>query len=444
MSFESMSFKTMSFKTTPYKRKLSPVERYYISCDKRTLPYHTPCLNQMMVEGTGIVDEKTWAKAVKTASLANPGSRIILKGSLGFACWVDSGKTTPFRVVNGGIWDGQSDTGAPFLEDPLPAYEGPTSEVLLVKCVHKSYIVFRSHHGAMDGRGTQAFADDVFRVLNGGEPLGENSAMSDLDLSTQLTSVRSEMLTDQVRAPTGLPEGNEKGRIWYRRTVTGKFSQVLARIAIGIAQSARDYGDTNVRFQLPVDMRPRVKGLRSTANLSGGIMMNVTSETSVSSWQHMIKNKLAEKREAVIPSFMKFVPIRLLCWISLKMMKNANEKLVEKRMLTGQYRATGIISNLGLLPLEQYQGGGFKATSALFIPPDFDTTAFFLTVAGNKNGIELVLRLPKVLATRGRLNKALDAIVSSLGKAVEPSKSSAVPNESSKAPQETKPELLPL
>ena len=428
----------MSFEPKPYKRKLSPIERYYVSCDKRTQPYHTPCLNQMTIEGTGLIDELEWARAVKKASLANPGSRIVLKGSLGFACWVDSGKTTPFRVIDGSDWDGQSDTGAPFLEDPLPAYEGPTSEVLLVKCKTNSYFIFRSHHGAMDGRGTQAFADDVFRVLKGEEPLGENSAMSDLDLSLQLTRVRSEMVTDEVRAPTGLPEGEEQGRIWYRRTVTGKFSQVLAKIAIGIAHSARAYGDTNVRFQLPVDMRPRVEGLRSTANLSGGIMMNVPGDTSVNSWQSMIKNKLAEKREAVIPSFMRFIPIRLLCWISLKMMKNANNKLVEKRMVTGQYRASGIISNLGLLPLDQYQGGGFKATSAFFIPPDFDTTAFFLTVAGNKNGIELVLRLPKVLATRGRLNKALDSIVNSLDA------KTTSPNKGSTTPQETKPQLLPL
>ena len=124
----------------------------------------------------------------------------------------------------------------------------------------------------------------------------------------------------------------------------------------------------------------------------------------------MIKQKLADRREAVIPRFMKFIPIRLLCWISLKMMKKANDRLVEKRSLTGQYRSSGIISNLGLLPLTKYQGGGFKARSIFFIPPDFDTTAFFLTVTGNEKGLELVLRLPKVLATRGRMNIALDDI----------------------------------
>ena len=396
--------------TTTYKRRLSPIERYYVSCDRLTYPYHTPCLNQMTLEGEGDVDEAAWANAVKKASLANPGSRLILKGRLGLARWVDSGITTPFRVVDGQDWDGVSGSDAPFLEDPLPAYQGPTSEVMLVKCTRRHYIIFRSHHGVMDGRGTQAFADDVFRALNDQEPLGENSNLSDLDLSLQLTQERSEMITEEVSAPTGLPEGGETGRIWYRRTLNGKFSQVLAKVALGVARSANRYSNTDVRLQLPVDMRPRVEGLRSTANLSGGIVMNVPKGTTLDSWKVMIKQKLADRREAVIPRFMKFIPIRLLCWISLKMMKKANDRLVEKRSLTGQYRSSGIISNLGLLPLTKYQGGGFKATSIFFIPPDFDTTAFFLTVTGNEKGLELVLRLPKVLATRGRMNIALDDI----------------------------------
>lgn len=397
-----------------YKRRLSPIERYYVSCDTLTYPYHTPCLNQMTIEGSGSVDEIAWADAVRKASLANPGSRLILKGSLGFACWIDSGKTTPFRVVEGLDWDGVSNKHAPFLEDPLPAYQGPTSEVLLVKSKCHYYIIFRSHHGVMDGRGTQAFADDVFRVLNGDAPLGENSSMSDLDLSLRLTDERSEMITDEVNAPTGVPEGHEMGRIWYRRTLSGQFSKVLANVAIGIARSARRYSDSKVRVQLPVDMRARIEGLRSTANLSGGIMMNVPDNTTVESWQLMIKKKLADRREAVIPRFMKFMPVRLLCWISLKMMKKANEKLVAKRQMTGRYRSSGIVSNLGLLRVSDYQGGGFKASSIFFIPPDFDTTAFFLTVTGNEKGLELILRVPKVLATRGRLQLALDDVVNQI------------------------------
>lgn len=397
-----------------YRRKMSPIERYYVSCDTQKYPYHTPCLNQMTIEGTGEFDEKAWQEAVKIASLANPGSRLILTGNLGFATWVDSGKTTPVRVVDAGSWNGQSADSAPYLNEPLPAYQGPTSEVLLIKGQQHNYVVFRSHHGVMDGRGTQSFADDVFRALNGEAPLGENSAMSDLDLSLQLTNVRSEMITDEVAAPTGMPDGNEPGRIWIRKTVTGKFSQVLAKAAIGIARSARKHGDTHVRFQLPVDMRPRVEGLRSTANLSGGIMMDVPADMTVARWKDVITEKLANRREAVIPRFLKFIPINLLCWTSLNMMKRSNEKLVAKRKVSGQYRASGIISNLGLLPLQSYQGGGFVASSAFFIPPDFDTTAFFLTLSGNSSGIELVLRLPKTLATKGRLHQVLDDIVAAI------------------------------
>ncbi|ARU57421.1 peptide synthetase [Oleiphilus messinensis] len=393
-----------------YSRKLSPIERYYISCDKRTFPFATPCLNQMTLEGRGNIDERAWADAVRVASQANPGSRVVLKGHLGFAKWVDSGKTAPFRVVNGGDWNGQSDVGAPFLNDPLPAREGPTCEVLLAKCTTRHYIIFRSHHGAMDGRGTQHFADDVFRVLRGQPPIGENNNLSDLELSETLTEARSELITDEVTAPTGTPKGNNAERIWLRRTVKGKFSKVLARVAISIANSTRRHSDTAVRFQLPVDMRARIDGLRSTANLSGGLVMGVNPDTTIEQWQHTIKDNLKHLREAQIPRFMKFVPVRLLCWISLAMMQRSNEKLAQKRMISGRYRTSGILSNLGLVPVDKYQGGGFITDSIFFIPPDFDTTAYFLTITGTREGVEFVLRMPRFLASEGRIEKALDDI----------------------------------
>ncbi len=402
-----------------YKRKLSPIERLYVCCDKRTAPYETPCINQMILEGRGSIDETAWKNAVKQASLANPGSRVILKGKLGFARWIDSGKSTEFRVVEGGGWDGRSEVNAPFLSDPLPPYQGPTSEVVLVKCEKYSYVIFRSHHAAMDGRGTQAFADDVFRVLNGDSPLGENSIITDLELSRKITSERSNIESEEVRAPTGLPDGRERGRTWYRKTVTGKFSQVLAKVAISIAHGAWQHGETKVRFRLPVDMRPRIEGIRSTANLSGALMMEITKNTTTTSWKESLKEKLANKREAIIPQISKHIPIPIdiLRWISLNVLQKGNIRSLEKRITSGFYQASGSLSNLGLLPLSNYHGGGFSAHRIFFIPPEFDSSPLFLTLTGNENGIELVLSLPKVLATNGRLHDMLSAIVESLSDA---------------------------
>ncbi len=399
-----------------YERKLSPNERLFLCLDKHSPPYDTPCTNQMVLEGVGPSDESAWRNAVKKASLANPGSRIVLKGKLGFARWVDSGKTTPFRIVDGGNWDGRSEINAEFLSDPLPAYQGPTSEVLLVKCKNTNYVIFRSHHAAMDGRGTEAFAEDVFRVLNNKPPQGENSMISDIDLCRQITTERCDREGDEVRAPTGFPEGDDPGRTWYRKTIKGKFSQILAKVAIAIARSARLYGETDVRFRIPVDLRPRVEGLRSTANLSGAIIMNVEKETTPASWKKLIKEQLTNKTEAVIPRVSKHIPIPvgLIFWMTLKVLKKDNLNTLKKRMTTGQYQVSGLISNLGLIPLDRYSGGGFEASSIFFIPPDFNPSAFFLTITGNKNGLELALRVPKVLASGGRLHKVLDDIESFL------------------------------
>src|SRR5690606_23505946 len=119
------------------------------------------------------------------------------------------------------------------------------------------------------------------------------------------------------------------------------------------------------------------EGIRSTANLAGGVVMEVTPSTTPESWQQVIRHKLERREEAAIPRFMKCVPVRLLCWFSLKIIQRANRRLAAKRVHSGRYRTSGIISNLGLIRTAHYQGGGFMSHSIFFIPPDFDTTAFF-------------------------------------------------------------------
>lgn len=396
-----------------YTRILSPIERYYISCDLAYSDY-TPCLNQMTLEGTGDLDIEAWQHAVAVASQANPGSRLVLRGHLGFSRWVDSGKTTPFRIVDDPQWDGLSDFGAAFLRHPLPAREGPTSEVLLVRGTHRHFVVFRTHHGVMDGRGTQAFADDVFRVLRGIPPVGENSNITDLELAREITQTAGEVIETDVNAPTGLPDGNASGSVWQRLTLQGSSRQVLAKVAIAIGELSRSYTDSPVRVQLPVDMRGHQDGLRSTANLSGGLVLEVTDQTDIDAWTTEIKAQLAEKKEAQIPRFVKKMPTWMASWVPLKTIHKANLKVAKMRRDTGMYRTSAIVSNLGLVPLKGYVGGGFTAQRVFFIPPEFDTTAFFLTLSGHQNGMDLVLRTPRTLATQGRLGNALAKVAAAL------------------------------
>ncbi len=404
-----------------YQRPLSTIERYYVSCDsKKDGKHHTPCMNQMVVEGNFDINISAFRRATTKASYANPGSRVKLKGHLGFSRWVDSEHSTPVRVIKND-WDGLSNDGAYFLLDALPVRTGPTSEVLIIinKTLKKSFVIFRSHHGAMDGRGTLHFANDVFRCLRGEQPIGENSTITDMQLAKSISNhVRATELGPDVAAPTGLPTviteiQKQQTSRWVRRSLPGKHKGVLAKVALAIARFTRLKGEDSVRFQIPVDMRAHQEGLSSTANLTGGIVVNVDVNTDAQQWNQDIKAQLADKREAEIPTFFRFFPFHLLSWVPRKIIYNSNCSIVEKRRTSGRYRTTGIISNLGLLKMEQFNGEGFNASKCYFIPPEFDTTALFLTLAGHDKGVEILVRVPVEL-DGGRVEELLDFIIHSI------------------------------
>ena len=409
------TFKGRTMQT--YRRRLTPVERYYVSCDNRKSPYATPCVNQMMLEGHGEFNEAAWQRAVELASMKNPGSRLVLKGKLGLSYWRAVDKPCRLRILDDNGWDGMSGANCPFNQTPLPAFTGPTTELVLIKS-QPLRLVLRTHHGTMDGRGTQAFLDDIFRALNN-EPLkGENSCLTDLELIKQLNDGKTkygQFYPDDAVPPTGNPDGTELGSRWVRRRITSKHRQLLAKTAINIARLVDRYDQSKpARIQLAVDMRPRVEGVRSTANLTGTILMEVTPDTQPDEWDRAIKDQLSQMKDAELPRFATRVPLTWLGWIPLDLIHKFNGKLVKKRLGSGLYRSNAIISNLGRLSIDRFEGGGFKADSGLFIPPEFDATAFFLTMAGSPSGIDFVLRTPNILATNNRLEEALDFIVDNL------------------------------
>ena len=161
-----------------FSRPLCRTERVYLLFDE----FCPGFANQFFLEGTGVLDQAKWQKAVAIASEANPGTRLVLKGHLMFSHWVDSGVTPKVREVDGSAWDGLSPENAPaFLTESLSPWEGPTCEVVLVHG-DPLRIVFKSHHAVMDGRGTLTWLEDIIRALNGMDPLGSNSRITELGM----------------------------------------------------------------------------------------------------------------------------------------------------------------------------------------------------------------------------------------------------------------------
>lgn len=396
-----------------YQRFLSSIERYYVSCDSNIGKQHTPCLNQMVIEGQGNIDITQLEDAITRASLANIGSRLILKGHLGLSRWVDSGRTTPLSVIEDGKWDGYSDQAADFLHRPLPVRQGPTTEVILLKGSNKHHLIFRSHQGVMDSKGIQHFANDVFSILHGEKPLGENCHINDIQLAKSLNMRRKKVdLHDDVAAPTGIKTAitSNKTSSWVRKTLEGKHKSLQAKVAIEIARFIRLYGEDNVRFQLPMDMRPRMTNLYSTANLTGRILVEVSADTSINDIKANIKQQRAQNNEADVPHLFRY---QFLNWIPQFIIRHKSNALAQQRKQNCRFRTSGEILNLGLIPVASYCAADLIANKVFFIPPEINTTALYVTLAGHPEGVDIIMRTPAYL-DGGKLTQLLDFVVEGL------------------------------
>ncbi|MGM0577877.1 MAG: hypothetical protein ACQEXJ_19280 [Myxococcota bacterium] len=399
----------------PFTRRIAPVERLWIAVDGVWPPF----VNQLVMEaepGQGALDREAWKEAVAIASAANPGARLVVRGPWGRRRWVDSGTTPPVRVADGSAWDAGSPEGAPFLLDPLPPFGGPTCEVLLV---HGDVprVVFRTHHAVMDGRGTMIWVEDVFRALRGQAPVGARSTVTDLALARDLGGSHPGWQKEDCLAPTGEADGLRGGVTWRRVKVPGRFSRLLPRIADTLARSARahraadDGEEADVRFSIPVDLRPRLTedAPRSTANLTGMIDVTAPDDSSVVSLSDEIRGQIGDGRDldsVVASSVLGRVPL----WLMRVVGDRGTAKLHRRR----RYGATAVLSNLGRLPLDRYRGAGFQAATGFFIPPGTETTACFMAMGGGPDHTDIAVTMPEVLASDGRLDRLVADVVRAL------------------------------
>jgi hypothetical protein len=158
-------------------RPLSIASRIWIAWDLVNPPVWTT----IAVEGHGLIDAQKLRNAIKIASQANPGSRLVLRGNLAWSRWVDSGTSPLLTEIENSDWDGMSSDGLKSLLKTHDVYRGPTAEVLIFYG-EPLRMIFRAHHAVMDGRGLITWIEDIFRALNGQEPLGSDYTMVENDL----------------------------------------------------------------------------------------------------------------------------------------------------------------------------------------------------------------------------------------------------------------------
>ncbi len=382
---------------------MSGASRVWVSAGNLWPPFS----NQMVVEGRGTLDIERMKQAVETASEANPGARLVCRGSLGRSRWIDSGICPGVREVDGARWSGRGRQGAGFLLDPFDLHRGPTCEVLVVRG-SPSRCVFKTHHAVMDGRGTQTWAEDIFRVLRGEAPVGSDYLAIEDDFLN--VSARTEKaLPGTYISPLDTPSGRSSGFVWRRLTLKGKFSLLLPKVMCLIAREAWKKRGGRVRIGVPVDLRSRLEEFRSTSNLTNAIFFEIEKDTTPESLSHDIKIRLEEKKDGVLTwedRIVRYVPLRLL----ERVLKN--ESVVSAR--TGRHRYSAFVSNLGRIPVAPFSTNEFSAEAVFFIPPGNELAPFFMVLSGSPAGLEIMLTVPASYCDDENIDEIMERIASGL------------------------------
>ncbi len=384
-----------------YSRKVSRNERFWVAANSN----ETPAYMQFVLEGPGSIDVAHLRKAVKEASAANPGSRLIYKGNLKFSKWVDSGIAPPVTEVDGSGWSGMSSEGASFLNDPFTDATQPTCDVIVING-DPLRISFRAHHGVMDGRGLMTWMEDIFRVLRGEPPAGSDFAMNEVEFSKTFKVGRRKIYPPENIAPTGRATGKELGIIWQRWRKKGKFSDLIGQLCVIAASEARKKGAGIFRVGVPVDLRHRLKDTRATGNLTVALILEIGPEMTARDITEEIARQLKENHDVMLADigvWLDFVPL----WL----MRFAMKRICTRQHKTGRYGMSGAISNLGKIPLIDYSCIGFNPVTCFILPNAVEYIPFLMTVAGNDNGLEIVTAMPRVLSGQGRLDNFMDNII---------------------------------
>jgi len=356
-----------------------------------------PFIITLVIEGCELEPEAL-QEAVARAAAANPGAQAMLRSGLRRQRWVHGDRPPIVRRLSAPSQPGM-------LEGPAGLDGAPCIEVAVAP---RSAVVFRVHHALMDGRGLYHFAEEVFRSLRGEPLLGgaDHLTESQLELAPSI-SPRGVDLRRFVAA-TGLHQGAIQP-VWGRRRVEGVWHDLLPRVANGVLRFARESAcDAPVRFHIPVDLR-RYAGQKSTSNLTGVISIDPKPGAGVAEIAAELTEKLATDEALRWVARVKMVE-KLPLWL----LRLGGKKKVKAAVSTSRFNATAILSNLGRVERGSFCAPGFEPQRIYWLPPCGPATAAAFGIIGDALGVELTVVLPVGLASEGRLDRLLDAVVDEL------------------------------
>ncbi|WP_162932353.1 hypothetical protein [Solimonas sp. K1W22B-7] len=397
--------------TAPALPPLAPQAR--ISRPLSTPEYYHACVgtSRWTLEGPrdvifvltceGRLEPEHWREALQRVAELNPGTRLRLVGKRRKARWESDGLPPRMRVIENCEWDTRSGRGGEFITaEPLCLEHGPTVELLLANCSDgRSLVILRSLHAILDGGGVLHLLQELFRVLRGEALLGTNAAFSDVDLMLSTGARHSTSSHFRTTWLTGQTSGAEMGDDWRRISLGPPRKNLLARVAVAMAEFAHQRSELPALIAVPVDLRRHAPGLLSTTNFSNMLFVRLNKGDGVEQFRARLQDMLAQRMEAVYPRILDIVKWLPLKWFDLLVSRTRWNYRKRKPM------ETAVISNLGRCDPAAYSYPGFSLQS-MFVYP-LGGSAFSTLVSVNDQ-VEMALNLPRVLSGEGRFDAFVD------------------------------------
>ena len=399
----------------PPGRPLSGLERVWLAADRMAPPF----VNQCVLTHLPALDAERLGQAVERAGFAHPGTRVRLAGRLRATRWVVDGPGPRFTVLEGTTWLARSEAGAPFLAAALSPLRGPVCEVLWLpsNTPETRHLIIRTHHAALDGRGTQLFIEDLLGLYDGKPPLGAEAGPTfDLEMVRATGAggphlqARLEPAADAI-APTGAA-GPSTQHTWRRVTLPPPLGPVLPRVLRALVNAIEDLAvgasaeHEPLRIGLPVDLRRYVPELRSSANLTGVAPLELPRPAP-----ELAALTAAIEAAARGPA----APGHVLAGDRLRgtplwLMTLAGRLAAPSLRKRGRYPISASVSNLGR---HAWQIAG-TPLRAFWVPPPSPGLPLFLSLCGTRDALELCAGAPAGLADGGRLDALLTALIKHL------------------------------
>ncbi|MFD8596835.1 hypothetical protein ACFV1L_17705 [Kitasatospora sp. NPDC059646] len=348
-----------------YTRRISQIERGYLNANATG----TPQLIQMVIEGEGRIDPDRLADAVRRSTAANPGLAVRRKGPN----WRAGETLPPITAL-------PADAGFdhPFFHRDLDVVAGPVCELGLADGP-VTRLVVRASHIVTDGRGLRHWIEDLFRALRGEDTVGADSTVDDTHFRTAAAPVPAAPVPARVEGfPAILGQGPADGTaLWLRRSVAAAPSAVTARI--GAAVSRLLAGDSG-RLIIPVDLRRHDREVRSTANLTSQLVLDLHREDRWNRLHSQLLAAMLRKREvaSLERDFLRNNPF-------------ANS-LREAQELDGtRFPCTAILTDHGRIDTELYRTPDFRPTDCFTLPMLVPYAEMFLSTCQLDGRTELTL-----------------------------------------------------